>query len=324
VWSIPHHLDPPEHGKYRPIVLDLFSPRVLAPLSESIREVARNLVDGFAVRGNCDFVNDFAMRMPIEIFMRMAGLPEARREELLDWVKTYFHGATAEASLAAHRQSVAFLGEWLDQQLREQTSTQGHIVPALAKAATANGPLTRDEMLSIAISLFNGGLDTVAAQMTHVMRFLAEHPAPRQQLIDDPGLIPDAVEELLRRFSIISIGRSVTRDAEFAGVQLHAGDMVLCLLGAAGLDEAAFGNALDVDFKRGNRRQHCAFGSGPHMCPGAPLARLELKILLEELLPRLPNLRIRQDARLGYHTGVTLGLVTLPLEWDAARTMPAK
>lgn len=322
VWSIPHHLDPPEHGKYRPIVLDLFSPRVLAPLNESIRDVARTLIDGFANRGNCEFVNDFAARMPIEIFMRMAGLPEDRREELLDWVTDYFHGDSAEASLAAHNKSVAFLSEWLDRQMRDG-SAQGHIVPALAKASTANGPLTRDEMLSIAISLFNGGLDTVAAQMTHVMRFFAEHQAHRQQLIDDPALIPDAVEELLRRFSIISIGRSVTRDAEFAGVQLRSGDMVLCLLGAAGLDEEAFGEALDVDFRRGNRRQHCAFGSGPHMCPGAPLARLELKIMLEEALPRLPNLRIPQNAPLSYHTGVTLGLVTLPLEWDVSRTSPA-
>lgn len=322
VWSIPHHLDPPEHGKYRPIVLDLFSPRVLAPLTEGIREVARTLVDSFAASGACEFVDDFAARMPIEIFMRMAGLPEDRREELLEWVKNYFHGATPEASLDAHHKSVAFLSEWLDRQLRE-TTAQGHIVPALAKATTANGPLTRDEMLSIAISLFNGGLDTVAAQMTHVMRFLAEHPVQRQQLIDDPALIPDAVEELLRRFSIISIGRSVTRDADFSGIQLRAGDMVLCLLGAAGLDEESFGNSLDVDFKRGNRRQHCAFGSGPHMCPGAPLARLELKIMLEEVLPRLRNLRVPPDATLAYHTGVTLGLMTLPLEWDADRTSSA-
>ncbi len=128
----------------------------------------------------------------------------------------------------------------------------------------------------------------------------------------------DAVEELLRRFSIISIGRVVTRDATYEGVELRQGEMVLCLISAAGLDEDFFPRALEVDFDRPNRRQHCAFGSGPHMCIGAPLARLELRILLEEMLPRLPNLRVKPDSKLTYHTGVTLGLVELPLQWGPA------
>jgi cytochrome P450 len=151
--------------------------------------------------------------------------------------------------------------------------------------------------------------------MTHIMRYLAEHADQRQKLLDNPEKIPDAVEELLRRFSIISIGREVTRDATYEGVELRKGDMVLCLISAAGLDEEIFPRALEVDFDRSNRRQHCAFGSGPHMCVGAPLARLELRIMLEELLPRLPGLQVRPGASLSYHTGVTIGLVDLPLQW---------
>lgn len=321
VASIPHHLDPPVHGKYRLGVVELFGHRVLDELTPGIRETTRNLVAGLKRETECDFVRAFAMRMPVEIFMRMCGLPLSMREEMIGWVQDYFHGASPEVSNAAHEKSIGFLGSWLDEQIRDPSTVTGHILPALLKTRVDGRPLSRDEMLSVLITIFNGGLDTVAAQMTHVVRYLAEHDQQRQELIENPGKIPDAVEELLRRFSIISIGRVVTRDAVYEGVELRKGEMILCLISAAGLDEEFFPQALDVEFDRPNRRQHCAFGSGPHMCVGAPLARLELRIMLEELLPQLRGLRIKPDAKLAYHTGVTLGLVELPLQWDAAEVV---
>lgn len=318
VPSIPHHMDPPEHGKYRISVVELFGHRVLDELAPAIRETAISLVEAMAPKGEGDFVREFAMRMPVEIFMRLCGLPLERRDELVGWVQAYFHGATVEEANAAHDASVGFLREWLDDQVTRPDAGASHIMSGLLRTRVDGRPLTREEMLSIVITLFNGGLDTVAAQMTHVMRFFAERPDQRQRLIERPELIPDAVEELLRRFSIISIGREVTRDADFAGAQIKKGDMVLCMISAAGLDEDVFPQALDVDFQRTNRRHHCAFGSGPHMCVGAPLARLELRIMLEELLPRLPGLAVRPGAQLSYHTGVTLGVAELPLTWKPA------
>jgi cytochrome P450 len=318
VASIPHHLDPPAHGKYRLSVVELFGHRVLDELTPAIRATARGLIDQLASRGEAEFVHDFAMRMPVEIFMRMCGLPLDMREEMIGWVQSYFHGASPAESAAAHDKSIDYLSGWLEEQVSHPHIVSGHIVPALLKTRVDGRPLSRDEMLSILITLFNGGLDTVAAQMTHIVRYLAEHEEQRLDLVAHPQKIADAVEELLRRFSIISIGREVTRDAIYEGVELRQGEMVLCLICAAGLDEGFFPHALEVDFDRANRRQHCAFGSGPHMCIGAPLARLELRILLEELLPRLPGLRVKPDAELTYHTGVTLGLVELPLQWRPA------
>jgi len=315
VPSIPHHMDPPEHGKYRISVVELFGHRILDALTPAIRATARGLANELATRNEAEFVRDFAMRMPVEIFMRMCGLPLERRDEMIGWVQSYFHGASQQESNDAHEKSIAYLRGWLDEQLVDPGKSGGHIMPSLLKTRVDGRSLSRGEMLSIIITLFNGGLDTVAAQMTHIVRYLAEHEEQRQKLLNNPGKIPDAVEELLRRFSIISIGREVTRDATYAGVELRKGDMVLCLISAAGLDEEIFPRALEVDFERSNRRQHCAFGSGPHMCVGAPLARLELRIMLEELLPRLPGLRVRPGASLSYHTGVTLGLVELPLQW---------
>lgn len=317
VPSIPHHLDPPEHGKYRLGVVELFGHRVLDVLAPDIEETARRLTKEFVSAGSGEFVKGFAMRMPVEIFMRMLGLPLERRDELTGWVHSYFHGGTAEESNRAHDLSVSFLEGWLDERLADRSDSRGHIMPALLRTRVDGRPLTRQEMLSIVITLFNGGLDTVAAQMTHVLRHLAEHPEEREQLVRDQSRIPTAIEELLRRYSIISIARVVVKDAVFEGMPLRAGDMVLCLISAAGLDESQFPNAMQVDFDRQNKQRHCAFGSGIHMCVGAPLARLELKVMLRELLPRLPNLRIRPGSILTYHTGVTLGLETLPLEWDA-------
>jgi cytochrome P450 len=236
---------------------------------------------------------------------------------MVGWVQSYFHGDSAEESNAAHQQSISYLEEWLDEQLRHPEATSGHIMPALLKTRVDGRQLTRTEMLSILITLFNGGLDTVAAQMTHVIRYLAENAEHRMELIQHPERIADAVEEFLRRFSIISIGREVTRDVTYEGMPLRQGDMVLCLICAAGLDESVFPESLRVDSQRSNRRQHCAFGSGPHMCVGAPLARLELRVMLEELLPRLPSLRVKPGSILRYHTGVTLGLKELPLQWDS-------
>src|SRR6266404_806349 len=321
--SIPHHLDPPEHGKYRLSVVELFGHRVLDSLSGDIRDTARRLTRAMVAKNSGEFVKDFAMRMPIEIFMRLCGLPLERRDELTHWVHTFFHGASAEEANEAHRKTVDFLSSWLDEYLKPGNANPSYIMSSLLKARVDGRPLNREEMMSIVITLFNGGLDTVAAQMSHIVRHLAEHPAEREQLVAHPDAIPGAVEELLRRFSIISIGRMVRKDIEFRGLPLRQGEMVLCLISAAGLDEEEFPNALEVDFNRANRTRHCAFGSGAHMCVGAPLARLELKIMLEELLPHLRNLRIAPGAQIPYYTGVTLGLHSLPLEWEAAPSGPA-
>jgi cytochrome P450 len=173
-------------------------------------------------------------------------------------------------------------------------------------------------MVSIWMMLFLGGLDTVTAQMTHVMRFLAENPGHRQRLIDEPALIRTAIEEMLRRFGIANIGRVVRADCDYHGVAMKAGDMVLCSAPIAGLDPSAFDDPASVDFGRANIDNHCAFGAGIHLCPGAYLARLELRIMLEELLPRLPGLHVPRDAVVEASSGGTLSLTTLPLSWSAA------
>ena len=167
--------------------------------------------------------------------------------------------------------------------------------------------------------LMLGGLDTVTSATLHQMLFLASNAEHRQQLIDDPTLIPNAVEELLRRFSAPNIGRMARQDFEFHDVQIKQGEMILFSTSIAGLDETRFSDPLRVDFHRPHlKRDSLSFGAGVHMCSGHHLARAELRITLEEVLPRLANLRLPKDAEIEYASGGTVTIAgPLPLEWDA-------
>ncbi len=316
---IPNNIDPPDHAKYRKFLAQkLFSPRALASLEDDARRLTRDWATRWIPEGGCDFAADFARELPVDVFLRMMDLPRDQRERFMPWVRGVFRPSSPEEGTAAFQELAAYLGAWLDERIANPTTASGHMLPAMLAAEIEGRRLTRDEMLSIWMMLFLGGLDTVTAQMTHIMRFLAENPAPRQQLIDDPALIRPAIEEMLRRFGIANIGRVVREDCTYHDVAMKSGDMVLVSAAIAGLDPVAFADPTSVDFTRANGSDHCAFGSGIHLCPGAFLARLELRIMLEELLPRLRGLRIPADGVIEASSGGTLSLTTLPLSWDWA------
>jgi cytochrome P450 len=253
--------------------------------------------------------------MPVDLFLRMMDLPLDRREMFMPWVRGVFRPETPEEGTAAFRDLAAYFGQWLAERIENPGQAGGHMLPAMLAAEIDGRKLTLEEMVSIWMMLFLGGLDTVTAQMTHVMRFLAENPGHRRQLLDDPALIKPAVEELLRRFGIANIARVVRGDCDYHGVAMKAGDMILCSTPIAGLDPTAFNDPETVDFARPEIDKHIGFGAGIHICPGAYLARLELRVMLEELLPRLPGLHVPPGATVEASSGGTLSLTTLPLAW---------
>jgi cytochrome P450 len=317
---IPNNLEPPEHGKYRRILTHgMFSPRALGAMAEECRALVRDLIDGFRKSGEAEFVAAFASAVPIDMFLRMMGVDRSRRGEFLPFVTKVFRGQTAEEIGQGFAEAGAFLQGWLDEQLKDpqMAATRGHMLGAMLQGEVDGRALTRDEMLSISMMLFLGGLDTVASQATHVFHHLATHPADRDALVADPALIPQAVEEMLRRFGISHIGRVVAKDIEFHGVAMKAGDSIVAATPIAGVDRRAYPDPLSVDFGRfPNKPQHIAFGAGAHICPGAHLARVELKIMLEEALPALPGLRLKPGAEITYLPGATLIIKELPLVWD--------
>jgi len=165
--------------------------------------------------------------------------------------------------------------------------------------------------------LFAGGLDTITSQVTHIMRFLADNPEHRAFLLENPDEIPVALEEMLRRFGISHIGRMAARDLDYHGVHMKAGDPVVASTPMSGLDARAFPEPLKVDFGRGGERRvkHWGFGAGPHLCPGAYMARTQIRIMLEELLPRMPDLKVQPGVEIENLPGSTFMLKALPLQW---------
>jgi cytochrome P450 len=318
---IPNNLEPPEHGKYRRILTQrMFSPKALGAMADECREMVREAIDGFAAAGEADFVSDFSTIIPIDMFLRMMGVGRERRAEFLPFVSKVFRGQTAEEIGLGFAEAGAYLARWLQEAAADpQARDRGHMLAAMLDAEVDGRHLTFEEMLSMSMMLFLGGLDTVTSQATHVFHFLATSPSHLQSLVDDPSLIPGAIEEMLRRFGISHIGRVVAEDTEFHGVRMKAGDSIVASTAIAGLDRQAFPDPLSVDFHRfGDKPRHWAFGSGAHLCPGAHLARVELRIMLEEALPRLPGLRLKPGTVVEYNPGATLMVKSLPLVWDAA------
>lgn len=318
--SIPASMDPPEHGKYRKIISQkIFSPRALASLVGEVDTVGRALIDGIAPKGRCEFVSEFARPLPVSLLLHMLGLPEEVRGTLGLWVRQMFHGHSIDEHLAGYQSAFGFLGRWLDETLRGGAGDTGIVLPAFLSSTIDERALTRNEMHSMVMLLLGAGVDTVTSQMTHVMRYFAENPQARKRVAEEPAIIPRAVEELLRRYGIANIARVVRSDMEYRGITMRAGDMVLCASALAGLDARAFPEPMKVDFDRTNLRQHTPFGSGPHICPGAYLARVVLKAMIGDILPRLPDLRLAPDARLHHVSGITVSLTGLPIEWSVAQ-----
>jgi len=317
---IPNNIDPPEHRPYQQIFTrQMFAPRIIEALSDEFRKMTRERIDDFVGRGHCDFNADYAQPLPVQIFLQMIGVPNSLREDFGASAERVFRGTTPEVVFQGMTEVAGLLDEWLDEEMADRHSPrEAHMLEAMLTAEIDGRLLGKDELSSMATMLMLGGLDTVTSATLHQMLFLASNPGHRQQLLDDPSLIPNAVEELLRRFSAPNIGRTARQDMEFHGVEIKEGEMVLLSTSIAGLDETRFSDALTVDFHRkGLKRDSLAFGTGVHMCSGLHLARAELRITLEETLPRLANLRISPDAEIEYASGGTLTISgPLPLEWD--------
>lgn len=268
---IPNHYDPPLHTTYRKVMANnLFSPRALSSLEQDSRAFTLELFASFAP-GRCEFVKEFAYRLPIDIFLTLMGADLAHRDECLAFVYDVFRGRTVDDTSRGFTGAHSFVTGWLTKQLTDPNRNQGTMFRAMVASRIEGRALTFDEMHAMTMMLFLGGLDTITSQMTHIMHFLAESTPHRERLIERPEDIPVALEEMLRRFGISFIGRAAAKDFTYHGVEFRKGDAVCAGTPIAGLDPRAFPDPLRVDFDRGKGRRikHLGFGSGPHLCIGA-------------------------------------------------------
>jgi cytochrome P450 len=271
------------------------------------------LIDDFADEGECDFVAQFAHNFAPRVFLEIIGLPPDEVQEFRRWSAARIAGTSIPSVRIESAQVWVrdYLQTVIDAHHREP---RDDLISELIASRPDGLPLGEAELLDLCSGLFGAGLETVATASTWMIRHLAEHTDHQGQIRSGAGIIPTAVEELLRAYSIIVNERIVMRDVEFAGCPMKAGDRVALPTAAAGRDPSAFPDPDTIDLWRDPNR-HLAFGAGPHKCVGAHLARLELRIMLEEWHRRLPEYHIAPEGTVRQHAGVSAGIDYLPLQW---------
>ncbi|HKY90304.1 MAG TPA: cytochrome P450 [Nevskiaceae bacterium] len=304
--------DGPSHADFRKLLHPFFQPRAVAALQSRAREDTVRLIEGFRARGGCDFTSEFAFRMPIAIMMGLLGLPDADREHLVGLAHGLIRGDSVQRK-AVFADIFRYFGEQVIPQRRAQPGDD--VFSALVHGKVEGGrSLTDQELLGMGALLIAAGLDTVANVLCFMIRFLAENPGHRRQLVGQPERIDDAVEELLRRFHVTVIARMVTRDLEYKGLVFKARELILLPTPLAGIDPRRFPDPLTVDFARADKRS-LVFGRGPHLCIGAFLGRAELRVFLAEWMRRIPDFAVKPGAQLRSRSGRTLSIPELPIVW---------
>jgi cytochrome P450 len=285
--------DPPEHTKYRKILQSAFVPQTVRRLEEEIRALVRSTIDGFIERGGGDFVTEVAVPVPLGVLSRLMGLPEQDIPELYRWTEQIEQAQRSPEPAAATATFVEMAG-YLHAQIERQAAAGGDsLVMQLRRAEVDGERLDENEILVFFGLLVFAGNDTTRNTASAGMLALLEHPAQLALLRRRPELIGAAIEEILRYSSVVNyFARSAQHDTEILGQPIAEGEKVLMWYASASRDEALYDRPQVFDVTR-PEHDHCAFGGGGrHFCLGSGLARLELRVLFEELLGRIDEIEL--------------------------------
>jgi len=294
-------MDPPDHTAYRRLVSRGFTPRAVAEIEPAVRAFVVERIESMTRRiaddGEADFVAELASPVPSFVVAHYLGVPPADRARFDDWSTAIVAANAAGDVLGGARQAVAELYEYFADLVERRRSEPGEdMISQLVRATIGGEPVSVEGVLGYTFVMIAGGNDTVTGLLAGSAELLSAHPDQRQRLLDDPTLIPRAVEELLRMTSPVQgLSRFVTRDTVVHDVELPAGSRVHLLYGSANRDEREFGpTAGELDVGRRIERL-MTFSSGPHFCLGAAAARLQGRVTIEELLRRLPDFEVDAD-----------------------------
>lgn len=312
--QIPLEIDPPEHARYRRPLMQALVPAIVAELEANVRKVAVDAIERVLPNGECEFIEDFAKVLPIHVFLEMVDLPIADKAMLLPVAEASVRGRDAETRARAH----AEMGAYLLDKVRDRRAHPGNdLLSKLVNVELDGGRISENEAVDYATLVLFGGLDTVAGMIGFFARFLALNPGHRRQLVerlDDKAFLNHAIEELLRRHGLANTARLIAEDFDYKGIAFRKGDRILPANLFVGLDDRLNDDPLVVDFDR-EKPVHAVFGNGPHACPGAVLARREIRIFLEEWLRRIPDFRIKPGTQPVLATGMVNGVLRLDLCW---------
>jgi cytochrome P450 len=312
-FEIPLEVDPPEHTPYRQLVSRFFTRNAIAAIEPGIREIAVDLLEPMIEANGGDVVQEFALPFVSRVLALFLGVPQEESLRWVGWSKDIFHGRLTDRARAdrASREMIEFVDELVE---RRRRSPGDDLFSALATVTHQGRKLTREELHGYGVLILNAGQETTVNGIGGSFGYLAEHPDDRARLRADAGLLPGAVEELLRFISPIQLlGRTTTRDSTMHGCPMPADSTVAMCYASANRDRGIFADPDEVRIDR-RPNPHLAFGAGPHTCLGAHLARAEIRIVLEEALARIPSFRIDPEGDVEFTPhGDLRGFWKLPL-----------
>ncbi|WP_313808461.1 cytochrome P450 [Sphingobium sp.] len=312
--QIPLEIDPPEHARYRRPLMQALMPAIVAELESTVRRVAIEAIERVLPKGECEFIEAFAKVLPIHVFLELVNLPVSDKAVLLPLAEDSVRGRDAETRWRAHEEMGAYL---LDKVRARRDDPGDDLLSKLVNVDLGDGRISEEEAVEYATLVLFGGLDTVAGMIGFIARFLALNPGHRRQLVsrlDDDAFMKHAIEELIRRHGLANTARFITEDFDYKGVAFRQGDRILPANLFVGIDDRLNDDPLVVDFNR-EKPVHAAFGNGAHACPGAVLARREIRIFLEEWLSRIPDFHISPGTQPVLATGLVNGVLRLELCW---------
>jgi hypothetical protein len=316
VGAPPITSDPPVHTWARKLLLPPFSATQVARWEVETRELCGALIDGFIANGRADGAADYAQQIPPRVIASMLGIPKEMSGTFTEWVRGFLELGLTDPEL--RNQSALSIFSYMNERIQERKENlrEDDLLSYLLTATVDGEPVPEPHVLGTCFLLMVAGIDTTWSSIGSAIWHLAQHPEDRARLIAEPELISSAVEELLRAYSPVTMARYVAEDVEYNGCPMKEGDKVLMNFPAANRDPEVFENPDEVILDR-EKNPHIAFGVGIHRCAGSNLARMEMKVAIEELLKRIPDFRLEDPENVTWAGGQVRGPRIMPIVWPS-------
>jgi cholest-4-en-3-one 26-monooxygenase len=319
------NMDPPRHLKYRRLVRHAFTPKKVDSYEDRFREIATDILDRALVGGECEFVGDIASELPLIAICELMGVSLDKRQRLFELTNIMLGMDDPELTTTEEDGTNAMIEMFMMAQelaVENKANPKDDIVNVLLNGTVEDEPLTEEEFCHFFLLLIVAGNETTRTVTTHGLRLLMDHPEQYQLLVDQPALLEGAIEEFLRyNPAVIAFRRTAMDDVELGGQMIRKGDKIQMYYGAASADEDIFSDGDTFDVTRAEREDvknnHRAFGIGEHFCLGSHLARLELKVIFEEIFKRMRNPRINGEIN-WLRSNFINGIKAMPIAFDEA------
>jgi hypothetical protein len=309
--------DPPEHTWARKLLLPAFSIREIEKFVPETRALCRSLIDGFIGDGRADAAVDYAQQIPPRVIASMLGVPRDMAGTFTQWVRQALEVGLINPQVGFETRA-QILMFFRDQIAERRENPKDDLITFLLNAKVNDQPVPEGHILGTCLLLLIAGIDTTWSSIGSALWHLAQHPEDRARLVAEPEMFPAAVEELLRAYAPVTMARVVAEDVKYDGVEMREGQRVLMSFPAANRDPEKFPDADKVIIDRAEN-PHIAFGVGIHRCVGSNLARMEMRVSLQEWLARIPEFRLEDPAAVTWAGGQVRGPRSLPVLFPAAK-----